>query len=295
VLLPALLLAACKAPETRPAGVHYVTTIAPFAAILTPVVGGRGTVRALLAAGASPHTHDPRPSDVRAVAGGTALFYGAEHLDAWAVDLEAPAHVALLDLVPEAYRLALPAGVGEEHPDGIDPHFWTDPLAIRAMLPALADTLCALDAEGCPAYRANATVFATELDTLDAQLRTMLVPVRGVPVMLAQPFFLYFLRRYEVPVAGVVEVIPGKEATPRALQQYIEQARRQGVRALFVQSQLPARSAQAVGEAAGLPLYPLDPLGGQAGRATYAELLLYNARIIREALMTASKPSHPVP
>jgi zinc transport system substrate-binding protein len=58
-----------------------------------------------------------------------------------------------------------------------------------------------------------------------------------------------------------------------------------GVRAIFVQRQLPPRAAEAVAEGAGIPVVALDPLGGTAGRMTYRDLLQYNAQVIRDALL----------
>ena len=276
-------------PSIGADGPHYVTTIPPFAALLAPVIDERGQVTALLTAGDSPHTYEPRPSDVQRTEGGTALFYGAPHLDGWAADLSAPHHVALLDLVPEGYQHpAVDDGHGATGGDAIDPHFWTDPLAVRALLPALADTLCALDAAGCATYEANADSLAAELIELDAELRSLLSPVRAMPVLLAQPFFQYFMHRYGPRLVGVVEPHPGKEPSPRALQALIARTRREGVRAVFIQRQLPPRAAEAVAEAAGLSVVTLDPIGGAAGRRSYRDLLLHNARTIRDALSTSS-------
>jgi zinc transport system substrate-binding protein len=86
-----VLVAACGGDEPassddRP---RFVTTIPPFEMILRPVVEGRATVERLLDPGASPHTYDPTPSDLRAVSNATALVYGAEHLDGWAANLPA--------------------------------------------------------------------------------------------------------------------------------------------------------------------------------------------------------------
>lgn len=289
-----MVLAGCGEKQTpsAPEGPHYITTIPPFAAIVAPVVRERGRVTALLAAGDSPHTYEPRPADVQRTEAGTAILYGAEHLDAWAADLPAPRHVALLDLVPDRYRLP---GVADVHPSSAgarvaDPHFWTDPRAVRALLPALVDTLCALDAPGCTIYAANADAFAAELTVLDARLRALLHPVRTVPVLLAHPSFRYFMHRYGPRLVGIVEPYPVKEPAPRALQALVERGRREHAQAIFTQEDLPHRAAEAVAEGTGAPVVPLDPLGGAAGRETYRELLHDNAQKIRNALDPSLAP-----
>ncbi len=283
-----LVLAACGDSESsrgegdRP---HFVTTIPPFAMILRPVVDGRGTVERLLEPGASPHTYDPTPSDLRAVTNATALVYGAHHLDGWAADLSASRRLELVDLLPPDVRLSFADG-GPESRGGstVDPHFWTDPLAVARLLPALTDTLCALDAQGCPIYRANADSFAARLTTLDAQLDSLTASLRETPVLLAQPFFRYFLRRYGPRLVDVVTPRPGTAPTARDLQHLIERADASGVRGILTQRQLSARGSEAVAEPSVLPLIQLDPLGGTAGRKTYSALMIANARLLRDSL-----------
>jgi zinc transport system substrate-binding protein len=132
-------------------------------------------------------------------------------------------------------------------------------------------------------YQKNAEKVVETLGDLDEELRIMLAPVRGRPVMLVHPSLAYFLARYEIPVAGYVEPMPGRKPTPQDLRDLILTAREQDVRAIFSEVQLSRQSIEAVAEALGLPLYELDPLGGP-GRESYAELLRYNARELLKAL-----------
>ena len=62
---------------------EYVTTIFPFGEILKSLVKGRGEVTVILPAGASPHTYELKPSELRNIENSLALFYGASNLDNW--------------------------------------------------------------------------------------------------------------------------------------------------------------------------------------------------------------------
>ena len=75
---------ACQEQQVSQA---YVVTIPPLAAILSEVAGTRMEVTTLLAAGASPHTYEPRPSDVVAAEQALCLFYAHESIDGWAAAL----------------------------------------------------------------------------------------------------------------------------------------------------------------------------------------------------------------
>lgn len=177
-----------------------------------------------------------------------------------------------------------------EHDEGehgvVDPHFYTDPLLVRALLPKLAARLAELDPEGAAEYTRNAERFGTQLEQLDSELRTSLAAVAGQPVIMFHPSFNYFLKRYGLEYAGVVEAFPGKEPSPKYLQGIVRQVKDSGVKAIFSETLLPAAPADVIGEAAGVPVVELDPACGNSGRKynDYADWLRYNAELFRQAL-----------
>jgi len=153
---------------------RYVASIAPLGMILSELCAGRAEVSVLLPPGASPHTYEPLPSDLRAVEHAEAFFYVDDVLDGWAADLGGNNTFAVGRLVPAELRLGLVAhdhhahaqdGHGHEAPhktgdepgyadkhgeaDGtFDPHFWTSPRTVQAILPVLAAELARLDPAG---------------------------------------------------------------------------------------------------------------------------------------------------
>lgn len=278
-----------SAPSGKP---RFVTTVNPVRAILAEVAGDRAEVIALLPPNASPHTYEAKPSDAVAAGRANAFVHVAPNLDGWAAELSATRSIALLPLVPAEFQR--PYSAGEEctgdpshhthtH-SGVDPHFWTDPLAVKAMLPALAEEMAAADPGGAEAYRANATKFAERLVLLDARLAAELAGVKQQPIVLFHPSFRYLIARYGLTYGGVVEETPGREATPTYLHALVATIHDRHVKALFTEPQLSPRPAEVLAEAAGVPLFVLDPNGGVSGRMTYEELMLYNVDVLRRAL-----------
>jgi zinc transport system substrate-binding protein len=272
----------------------YVATIKPLALILSELVAGRAEVRTLLSPAASPHTYEPRPSDARAVAGALAFFQVGVGLDDWATSMQSKELVAVMEMLPVANQMMMEPGGCTDHGHDhaghdhgalvVDPHFWTDPLATAAVVPALVAKLATLDPAGAAVYQANGAAFVERLKALDAALRDELASIKGAPVVLFHPSFLYMLSRYELRYVGVIEASPGKEATPRYLAALGESLRREGVRAIFTEPQLNPRPAEALAREAGVRLAILDPNGSVAGSDTYASFLLTNARALRLAL-----------
>jgi len=284
--------AGCSRPEPS-SDAAFVATIPPLTAILQEIVGDRAPVHNLLPPGSSPHTYEPRPSDAAAAEQCRTLFFVANSLDAWAAKLGTPKRLAVMPMLPRAYRIAyIPHAHDDDHhhdhgdvaEDEADPHFWSDPLAVKALLPALVDALKAVDPQGAAQYEKNASAFAEQLDQLHEEMTILMAPFKGAEVILFHPSWVYFLERYGMGVAALIEPSPGKEQTPRYLRQVSEIARNKQVKALFSEPQLPSGPAEVLAETLGLPLFEMDPLGGVEGRDTYASLIRYNASILAQAL-----------
>jgi ABC-type Zn uptake system ZnuABC Zn-binding protein ZnuA len=289
VCLLLLLTPGCQTAGERK--VSFEATIPPLSAILQELTKGRAEVGLLIPPGASPHAFDPSPALARRVAQARAVFHVDRLTDGWVAELAGEQAIAVLELVPEQYRMEMVLPCEHEHHEhnghrhGVtDPHFWTSPRTVKALLPALADQLAELDPAGTEDYRSNAEAFTVRLDALDEELTELLKPVEGQALVLFHPSFRYLLRDYGLELAAVIEPSPGMEPSPRDIVQLQQIAAEQGVSAVFTEPQLPPGPARALADAAGLPLYELDPLGGGEGRSTYLELLRYNAQTIARAL-----------
>ncbi len=292
-----LLLVLGTALPARAGQPVFAGSIRPLAAILDELTSPRARVECILPAGASPHTYAARPADVRRIERGT-LFWVAPQLDGWAARLPAGRTIEVLPLLPKEFRLGWD-GLQDEHEghaghadaattdtDAVDPHFWTDPAAVKALLPALVAKLSAIDPAGAPVYRANAGRMSARLDGLDRELAQTLAPVRGRPVVLFHPSFRYLLHRYGLPLAAVIEPAPGKDPGPRGIMELVARVKAARARALFTEPQLSRRVAEAVAEAAGLPLYELNPLAGADPKATggIEDLIRSNALVLKKGL-----------
>lgn len=292
----ALPLAGCSAPPANATSLQVAVTIAPLKAIIEELAGERLEVIAVLPPGASPHTYEIRPSDARASEQALALFYVGPGLDEWAARLPARERVAVFELVPARERRVWSAaeactdhghdhGHGGDHaPSEYDPHFWSDPLTVRAVIPAIARELTRLDPAGAAVYARNAEDFAARLERLHLDLAARMTPYRGTVVALFHPSWNYYLDRYGIEVGAYIEPDPGKEVSPRYLKGVLDTIEAREIRAVFTEPQLPKRPAEVIAEATGRTLYELDPIGGVSGRERYDALVLYNAAVLEQAL-----------
>jgi zinc transport system substrate-binding protein len=273
ILLYTLTIASTLCGQTG-----YVTSIYPFKLILNPLLGGRDSITTLLPPGASPHTFEIKPSDARAIANARALIIGGANLDDWTTGSFPEKLINLQLLIPDSLKMYL-----DDKKETVNPHFWTDPLTVRAMLHMLTEKLCNLDPQNCKRIMSNSGTFSSMLSGLDTDIRMQLRSVGNRSMMISHPFFNYFLKRYGLDLVGVIETVPGKEPGPREISELIRAGRTNKIRAVYVHSGHEERSATVIADALGIPLVRLDPIGDPQKIRDYAELIRYNVNLIVKA------------
>lgn len=284
-----MAFAAC-APQRQAESPCIVATIAPLQMIAREIAGETVPVLLLAPPGASAHTFELRPSQAEEIARASCLLYVHDDLDGWAARVPARARIQVFDFVPAEARLPNPEGIAahsekHEHVHGeADPHFWSDPVLTGIVAERLAGKLGTLMPSLADRFMQNAERFKEKMRALDETIRVEMAHCTGKSVILMHPSWNYFLHRYGIALAAVVEPAPGREPGPQYMERLTRTAKDQQVRAIFAEPQLPPGPARALAEAAGLPLRSLDPYGGVSGRETYESLIRSNARILAEAL-----------
>lgn len=279
-----LLIFGCSTSVERS---EVVTTIYPFKAILREVVGNRFEIKSILPAGVDPHTYEMIPSDLKTIQQAVVFFYGSESLDGWAAKIDTPNKIELLKLVPKEYLIEIKMPYphnGKAESFGIDPHFWLDPLTIKAMLPNLLNELIKIDPEGERDFKINADRFSIKLSELDKKIKDETKPIINRTVFMSHPFFSYFFTRYNFDIAGSLEIAPGHQSSPREIKNLMDLVKEKKVKAIFTHKQHSDKPAKVLAESTGINQFELDPIGGVAGRMTYEEMILHNLSIIKQAL-----------
>ena len=121
----ALTLAlAALTPGRAHAALQVVTTVEGLASIAREVGGSHVSVVGLVQPGVDPHTFNPSPADIRAVADAEVVLASGLSLEAYLDRLVAGSGssgrvVAVGDALPEAVAMAGVPGAGER-----DPHWW---------------------------------------------------------------------------------------------------------------------------------------------------------------------------
>lgn len=271
--------------EVKP---RVVATIFPVADIVRQIGGDAVDVVTLLPAGASPHTFEPTPAQMRDLAAAALVVRVGAKLDDWALKLLAaasvpPAIVTITDGVELLHDVEADAHEGH----GADPHVWLDPVLVRdQVVPRLLEALKLLLPGSEEALNHASERLRSELTRLDADVAKTLAHLDNPKFVSFHSAWRYFARRYGLEQVAVVEEFPGKEPSARAMAVLIESARRSHARALIVEPQFSARLGEQIAKELTGKVAMADPLGSPdiAGRASYLDLMRFNAKAFAEAL-----------
>ncbi len=178
-------------------------------------------------------------------------------------------------------------GHASEEMEGLDPHFWLDPIRVRdAVLPVLVEHLIEADPAGGEYYRKRAEDFRQRLTALDAEIRQQLAMADGRQFVSFHRAWAYFAERYDIEEVDAVQEFAGEEPTPAEVARLVRGARAAGVRNIMVEPQLDPRVARTIAGEFGAGTVLVDPLGdsGDPARSTYEGLMRFNARAFGRAL-----------
>jgi zinc transport system substrate-binding protein len=301
-LLTAPGAAAASGPMT------VAATILPLADFCQKIGGDLVKVQVLIPPGASPHAFEPAPSVMaRASQARVFVFIGAG-LEPWATKLlssrgskdlvvvEAAQDIPLLGMTEshhghdeaEAQEHAGHApgqkGAHAAHPGG-NPHIWLDPVLTQGICKKIVTAFIDADPAHREQYEANYKDYVAQLAALDQEIKQHARQWRLRDYVSFHPAFSYFAQRYGLNDVGTIETSPGREPTPRHLQDLVTAIRHYGIKVVFAEPQLNPRVAEVIAQEAGVKVLMLDPMGGRPPYGDdYLQLMRYNLAMLDQAL-----------
>jgi ABC-type Zn uptake system ZnuABC Zn-binding protein ZnuA len=267
------------APEARGARVKVAATIFPLYDIVRQVAGPVADVVLVLPPGASPHTFEPTPSNVRALDGARVLLIVGHGLDDWAVRLARGAGITRLARVDAGIALRRAQAAHGR----VDPHYWLSAPNATAIAWTVAAELVRLAPDRHAEIDRALTAYLARLDAADAEVRRLLADLPTRRIATFHDAFGYFADAYGLEVVATFEPYPGLEPSPRFVVEFQKRIQAAGVRVVFTEPQLSLDALRPIARDLGVTVAVLDPLGGLPGRESYIELLLFDARAVAAA------------
>jgi zinc/manganese transport system substrate-binding protein/manganese/iron transport system substrate-binding protein len=295
-----LVLAGCQAMDDagspagdpgRSAALRVVATTTQVADFARNVGGDRVQVTQLLKPNVDPHDYEASPADVQAIATADLVVKNGVGLEKFLDDAVSSAGFTGTVVDTSA---GVKIRAGDEQEPGGDPHIWQDPTNAKIMVHNIATAFEASDPAGTAEYRANETGYTAKIDALDARIQTEIsgLPVDQRKLVTNHDAFGYYIARYHLQFLGsILPTDTSAELSGKDIADLVTKIKAAEVKAIFAESSLPPKTAEAIGREAGVTviegedaLYG-DTLGppGSAG-ATYLQMEQHNTDTIVRAL-----------
>ncbi|WP_290647855.1 zinc ABC transporter substrate-binding protein [Aquisalimonas sp.] len=246
-------------------GALPVTVSVPPQGYLVEAIGGeRVDVSIMIEPGRSPHTFSLSPRRMMAL-DDAQVYFKVGHPDLafeqrFLNHVEGQGRGVRIVALSEGVDLVrLDEEHDHDHSHGeTDPHLWVSPRIMRAAAERVADALIDADPDGEADYRAGLERFITDVDALDEEIRSRFEPLERRRFVVNHPAWGYFARDYDMEQVAIES--GGRDPSPAELARFIEAAKAEDVRVIFVQKGFSQRGAKTIAQEIEAVVKTVDPL-----------------------------------
>jgi zinc/manganese transport system substrate-binding protein len=291
-LLLGLALTPSLARGAPPPGLPVVASFSILADMVRQIGGDAVSVTGLVPPDGDPHTYEPRPSDLRAVAAARLLVVNGLGLEGWMTRLVGAAGfhgpVATASAGVRARTMVEDGGAAV-----IDPHAWQDARNGALYARTIAAALAQADPARAARFQAAGERYAAAILATDAWIVQQFAPVPPARriIITTHDAFGYFGARYGITVRAAEGISTDAEPSARDIAKLVAQIKRDRVRAVFLENmtdpRLAAMLAQEAGATLGEKVYSdaLSPPGGPAD--TYLGMFHHNVPLFVASMQPA--------
>lgn len=284
-----LLVAACSADDaesTNDDTLRVVATTTVTADFARVIGGARVSVHGIAKPNVDLHDLEPSPADINAMRRAQVIVINGAGLER---RLEATVAASGTKATIADSSEGVVLRIDEHHDDEADPHIWHDPRNAKTMVTNIARAFIAADPAGAADYERNLAAYLAQLDRLDQDIAAQVATLDARKLVTNHDAFGYFVDRYGFEFVG--SIIPSfdtsAEMSASGITALVDAIKAAGVKAVFSESSLPAKTAQTIAREAGVKVVAgedalygdgLGPAGSPGG--TYLEMMQHNADAI---------------
>ena len=277
--------------------------IAPLHSLVASVMNGVGVPSLIIPPGSSPHDHQLRPSEAKAMQDANIVFWMGEELTPWMENavktLSSNASVTTFLENDKTSLLEFREGAlfeahdheDEQHDDehdehdddehdeqghgSHDPHAWLSPNNAKAWLDVIAAQLSSYDTENAGVYFTNAASAKSEIEMMIAEINLALDPIRGGKFIVFHDAYQYFENDFDFQASGAISIGDASDPSPARIAKIQKRIRDEEINCVLAEPQFKANLVQTVMEGSQANTNVIDPLGA----GLKPGILLYNKLI----------------
>ena len=248
--------------------------IAPLHSLVASVMNGVGVPNLIISSGSSPHDHQLRPSEAKAMQDANIVFWMGEELTPWMENavktLSSNASITTLLENGKTSLLEFREGAlfeaddhdDDEHGHGShDPHAWLSTNNAKAWLDVIAAQLSSYDPENAGVYFTNAASTKSDIEMIIAEINLTLDPIRGGKFIVFHDAYQYFENDFDFRASGAISIGDASDPSPARIAKIQKRIRDEEINCVLAEPQFKTNLVQTVMEGSQANTNVIDPLG----------------------------------
>jgi len=247
--------------------INTVVSILPEQTFVKAIGGDKVNVSLMVQPGNSPHTYEPKPSQMIEITKADLYFaIDVEFEKVWLPKFkDLNPKMQIIDLADNITKIQMQqAHDKHEHHDehaqeGADPHIWTAPANVKIITQNIYNALVKKDPDNTEYYKRNLEIFLASIDETDRHISHILSSLTDTRrFMVFHPSWGYFAKAYNLEQITVE--VEGKEPKPKALINLLKEAKEEKVKAIFTQPEFSDTVAKIIAKELQIPVVKVSPL-----------------------------------
>lgn len=259
--------------------INAVVSILPEQTFVKAIGGDKVNVSLMVLPGNSPHTYEPKPSQMKDIAKAALYFaIGVEFENVWlskfknlnntmqVIDLthniqmlKMQAHTEHDEHGHQEHKPSTSSGTEVKEVHGTDPHVWTSPQNVKIIAKNIYESLAKVDPANESYYKQNYDKFISLIAETDLKIKSILSnKPKGTKFMVFHPSWGYFAQAYGLKQLPVE--LEGKSPKPKELITLIKEAREEQISAIFTQPEFSDSIAKVMANELHIKVIKVSPL-----------------------------------
>jgi zinc transport system substrate-binding protein len=253
------------------AKLNTVVSILPQKTFLEQIGGDKVNISLMVKPGNSPHTYEPKPSQMVAISKAKLYFaIDIEFEHVW-LDrfLNQNKNLKVIDVSKGIKKLPIQKHSHDddehhghhdkdEHNGNLDPHVWTSVLNVKIIAKNIYEALSKYDSLNQAYYKSNYDKFLSKLDETDKKIKSILSKSHDAKFMIFHPAWGYFAKEYDLIQVAIES--GGKKPKPKHVMEIIKEAKEENIKAIFTSPEFSDKVSKQIAKELGIPVRKVSPL-----------------------------------
>ena len=249
------------------AKLNVAVSILPEKTFVEAIGGDKVHVTLMVKPGNSPHTYEPKPSQMIDITKAKLYFaIDVEFESVWLPKFQSiNPSMQIIDLDEGIEKMMMEEAEHEAHAQhthehhGEDPHIWTAPANVKIIAQHICETLKTNDPQNTAYYEHHLDLFLALVDETDQKIVDIFSTLKKPKTfMVLHPSWGYFAKAYGLRQVAVE--IEGKEPKPKELIHLLKEAKEEKVKAIFIQPEFSDNAAKIIAKELQIPVMKVTPL-----------------------------------